>query len=102
MVEQDFLELFLRWLRRVLWNFLEGTVSWSKDGKVRSSAIEELNDILVLVNQSCKLGCVFASRDQLIDLIESFESAQFQSGIKSLRSGCYRSTPLPHSKYLTA
>lgn len=67
MVQQDVLEDFLGWLAAVLRNLLERFVCWCENGVIGLSAVERLDKIIVLIDQLCKLSCVLALANELID-----------------------------------
>jgi hypothetical protein len=49
----------------VLWDLLEGLVGGGEDGVVCLRAVEELDDVVVLIDQLRELGGVFALIDEL-------------------------------------
>lgn len=66
MVEKDALQEFLGWLLSVVWDLLKCLVSGCEDGVIGLGSIEKLDEVIVLVNELCKLGSVFALADELL------------------------------------
>ena len=66
MVQKDILEDLFRGVLSVIRNLLKSFVGRSKDSVVGLGTVESLNQVVVLVDQLCKLGSVFALIDELI------------------------------------
>ena len=67
MVSQNFLDQLLRWLLSMFGDLLEGLVGWGKDGVVSSSAIQDLNQIWVFVDEFGELSGVLGASNELVD-----------------------------------
>jgi hypothetical protein len=66
MVQENALQGFLGWLLVVLGNLLKSLVGGGEDGVVCLGAVEELDEVVVLVDELCKLRGVFAFIDELL------------------------------------
>ena len=66
-VGQDLLQVFLGWLGCMLGNLLERIVGGCEDSEVGSSAVEKLDDVLVLIDQGCELSSVLALGNEFVD-----------------------------------
>ena len=67
MIQQNLLEVLLGWLGGMLRDLLESIVGWSKDCVVRSSSVQKGDKIVILVDEGCKFGSIFAFSNELID-----------------------------------
>ena len=65
MVEKNALQDFLGRFLAVVWDLLECLIRGGKDGVVGLGAIKELDEVVVLVDELCKLGSVLALADEL-------------------------------------
>lgn len=49
----------------MVWDLLEGLIRGGKDGVVGLGTVKKLDEVVVLVDQLCKLGGVLALTDEL-------------------------------------
>ena len=66
MVQKDILENLFRGVLAVVGDLLESFVGRSKDGVVGFGTVKSFDQVVVLVDQLCKLGSVLALIDELI------------------------------------
>lgn len=66
-VGEQSLQLLLAWLWGVLWDLPKRLVGGCEDGVVGLRRIKGLDQVVVLVDELGKLGCVLALGDELVD-----------------------------------